>query len=58
MFDFNRRKKILRKLSDTAEKNVLLLLPCLAAAGLVKFSILLYAIWTLLFPIRTEISSE
>ena len=36
MFDFNRRKKILRKLSDTAEKNVLLLLPCLAAAGLVK----------------------
>lgn len=37
MLDFNRRKKILRKLSDTAEKNVLLLLPCLAAAGLVKF---------------------
>lgn len=36
MLDFNRRKKILRKLSDTAEKNVLLLLPCLAAAGLVK----------------------
>lgn len=36
MLDFNRRKKILRKLSDTAEKNVLLLIPCLIAAGLVK----------------------
>lgn len=36
MLDFNRRKRILKKLSDTAEKNVLLLLPCLAAAGLVK----------------------
>lgn len=36
MLDFNRRKKILKKLSDTAEKNVLMLIPCLAAAGLVK----------------------
>lgn len=36
MLDFNKRKKILRKLSDAAEKNVLLLIPCLAAAGLVK----------------------
>ncbi len=36
MLDFNRRKRILRKLSDTAEKNVILLIPCLAAAGLIK----------------------
>ncbi|MGN1134740.1 MAG: fibronectin type III domain-containing protein [Oscillospiraceae bacterium] len=36
MLDFNKRKKILRKLSDTAEKNVLLLIPCLIAAGFVK----------------------
>lgn len=36
MLDFNRRKKILKRLSDTAEKNVLMLIPCLAAAGLVK----------------------
>ena len=36
MLDFNKRKRILRKLSDMAEKNVLLLLPCLIAAGFVK----------------------
>ena len=36
MLDFNRKKKILKRLSDTAEKNVLMLIPCLAAAGLVK----------------------
>lgn len=36
MLDFNKRKRILKKLSDTAEKNVLLLIPCLIAAGLVK----------------------
>ncbi|MGN0553249.1 MAG: hypothetical protein ACI4I1_07690, partial [Oscillospiraceae bacterium] len=36
MLDFNKRKKILKKLSDTAEKNVLLLIPCLIAAGFVK----------------------
>lgn len=36
MLDFNKRKRILKKLSDTAEMNVLLLIPCLIAAGLVK----------------------
>lgn len=36
MLDFNKRKRILKKLSDTAERNVLLLIPCLIVAGLVK----------------------
>lgn len=36
MLDFNKRKRILKKLSDTAERNVFLLIPCLIAAGIVK----------------------
>jgi hypothetical protein len=36
MVNFNTKKRILRKLSDTAEKHVLLLLPCLIVAGFVK----------------------
>ena len=36
MINFDAKKRILKKLSAAAEKNVLLLLPCLIAAGCVK----------------------
>lgn len=36
MLDFNTKRKILKKLSDTAERNFLLLLPCLIASGFVR----------------------
>lgn len=36
MLDFNTKKKILRKLSDCAEKHFIMLIPCLIAAGFVK----------------------
>lgn len=36
MLDFNTKKKILKRLSDCAEKHFIMLIPCLIAAGFVK----------------------